>query len=115
MKNTDQEGDFGVKVNYDFSSNVTYNTSNPGENKDRKPKDKGVPFEKHMANQNNQDDDEGFEIVRNKERKPKTFNRDASSGSEEAPSDGTKITRGDTRAPRGGRGGFFKNSTKRDE
>jgi hypothetical protein len=24
MKNTNQEGDFGVKVNYDFSSNVSY-------------------------------------------------------------------------------------------
>jgi hypothetical protein len=72
-----------------------------------------------MAAQNMNNDDEGFEIVRNKERKPRTFNRDNSSDSDGGPSDGTKITRGDTRGTRGdargGRGGFFKNSTKRDE
>lgn len=47
MKNTNnQDGDFGVKVNYDFSSNVSYKTAGDGA-KDRKPK--AVPFEKHMA------------------------------------------------------------------
>ena len=67
MRNTnEQDGDFGVKVNYDFKSNVSY--PGAGEKKDRKPK--AVPFENHMANQANEDED-GFEIVRNKDRKPR--------------------------------------------
>jgi len=107
MKNTnDQDGDFGVKVNYDFSSNVSYKHAGEGA-KERKPK--AVPFEKHMASQNQAEDDDGFEIVRNA-RKPRQHKRADSSDSDGGPSDGTKITRGDTRGTRGGRGGFFKNS-----
>jgi hypothetical protein len=114
MKNTnEQDGDFGVKVNYDFKSNVSYPTQGAGENKERKPR--AVPFEKHMAQSNAAEDDEGFEIVKNKERKPRKQNHGDSSDSNGGPSDGTKITRGDTRGTRGGRGGFFKNSTKNNE
>lgn len=110
------EGDYGVKTNYGFA--VSYKTTEPGfipgeGGKERKPREKGVPFGQHMAAK--ADDDEGFEVVKEKERKPmRKFNHN-DSDSEEAPSDGTKITRGDARAPRGGRGGFFKNSTKREE
>jgi hypothetical protein len=112
--NQEQEGDFGVKTTYDFK--VSYVSSTPGEQRERKPKDKGVPFERHMA-EARADDDEGFEVVKgHNERKQRVLKRADSSDSNEGEgqSDGTKITRGDTRGQRGGRGGFFKNSSKRD-
>jgi hypothetical protein len=107
-----EEPGAGGNTNYDFK--VSYNTSNPGEQKVGKPREKGVPFERHMA-EKAEDEDEGFEVVKDiKARKQRMFKRsDDSSDSEDAPSDGTKITRGDTRT-RGTRGGFFKNS-KRDD
>jgi hypothetical protein len=110
--NDAQDGDFGVKTTYDFK--VSYVSSNQGEQRERKPKDKGVPFEKHMAAAKADNDEDGFEVVKGKnERKPRQQKRADSSDSNEGQTDGTKITRGDTRGQRGGRG-FFKNSSKRD-
>ena len=103
-----EDGDFGVKTNYDFK--VSYKTNDEDGAGNRKPKnrDKGVPFGEHMAAK--VEDDDGFEIVRNKDRKRKV-KREASSSSE-GDQAGTKITRGDARGSRGGRGGYFKNSSK---
>lgn len=111
----EEEGDFGVKVNYDFA--VSYKTAFvPGElGKERKPREKGVPFGEHMAKKAEDNDDE-FEVVKEKERKPRKFNHNDSDDEQpSANADGTKITRGDARATRGGRGGFFKNSAKPEE
>ena len=121
---TEEDGDYGVKTNYGFA--VSYKTDQPGfitDGKDRKPREKGVPFEEHMAKKVEEDDE--FQIVREKERKPRVFNNNNSDDEEQNPSDGTKITRGDARGDarggrggfgdRGGRGGFFKNSAKREE
>jgi hypothetical protein len=105
----DQEGDFGPVKTYDFS--VSFKTPATGEQKERKPREKGVPFEKHIAAK--VDDDDGFEVVKGKnERKQRKPNRNHSSDSDKEPGDGTKITRGDARGARGGRGGFFKNSKR---
>lgn len=123
-KNTgDQdEGNFGVKTNYGFA--VSYKSDQPsfvtGEGMDRKPRgEKGVPFGEHMAVKKAAEEDDDFQIVREKERKVRVFNKD--SDDEEEQNDETKITRGFNRggarggAEGGARGGFFKNSAKREE
>jgi hypothetical protein len=121
----EDEGDFGVKTNYGFA--VSYKTDQPSgfmtDGKERKPRVVGVPFGEHMAKKAEEVDDD-FQVVKEKERKPRVFNRDNSDDEGQEGTDGTKITRGDVRgdarggrggAERGGRGGFFKNSAKREE
>jgi len=89
-----------VNTNYDFK--VSYKT-----NDDEGRKKKAVPFGQHMAQQADADDD-GFEVVKGKERKARKVQRDNSSSDDDQD---VKITRGDARGTRG-RGGFFKNSAK---
>ena len=64
------DGDFGVKTNYDFKVSYKTNDDEGGANKKQaKNRDKGVPFGQHMDAK--VEDDDGFEIVRNKDRKRK--------------------------------------------
>jgi len=93
--------------------------------KDRREKrDKGVPIgtktDQHVENE-----DDGFLIVRNKDRKRKLAKKDDSESSEEAEDfppkrglgetvRGARVERGGNRGDRGGRGGFFKNSRNQE-
>jgi len=110
----DDEKDYGVKTNYGFA--VSYKTAHDGEKgeggekRERKPRDKGVPFGQHDKDANDSED-EGFMVIKGRERKAKVA-KDGSSSDEEG---GFEVKRGGDRG-RGGRGGgFFKNSSKRKD
>jgi len=111
----DDDKDYGVKTNYGFA--VSYKTEydgekgEGGEKRERKPRDRGVPFGQHEKDANNDSEDEGFMVIKGRERKAKVA-KDGSSSEEEGC---FEVKRGGDRGRGGGGrgGGFFKNSSKR--
>ena len=108
------DNDDSVRPSYDFK--VSYKTSHDdqekGENRERKQynKDKGVSLSDFNKKAQENDDEDGFQIIRGRERKQKTTNNDDSLDEE----NGVEIKRGADRN-RGRGGGFFKNSNKRKD
>uniref|UniRef100_A0A7S3N097 Uncharacterized protein n=1 Tax=Strombidium inclinatum TaxID=197538 RepID=A0A7S3N097_9SPIT len=110
----------GVTKSYGFS--VTYKPNKTeeekgeeGKNEKREQKkqrqqnnEKGVAFNDFVQKEGQPTDDDGFQVVRRKDRKKPTH-KQADSDSEEKEGEGFKITRGEKRGGfRGGRGGAFR-------
>lgn len=110
------EDDTVVRPSYDFkvSYKTEFDQEKGGENRERKQynKDKGVSLNDFNKKAEENDDEEGFQIIRAKERKQKTADDGESSGEE----NGFEQRGGDRGRGGGGRGGgFFKNSSKRKD
>jgi len=106
----------GVGKSYDFQ--VHHATpGEPREQKQRRPKDKGMDLRAKLAQDAEEDDD--FTIVRNKDKKKKFTRAPSNSSSdEEEPRRGGGTIRGarvERGGNRGGRGGFFKSSNVKKE